>query len=285
MNNSQEQLNTVALIFSKDRPLQLDLTIRTFEKYCGEFSQIPVYILYKPTTERMNLAYKKLEKEALEKYKNVKFWEEKNFKNDVSIILDDFEYILFCVDDTVFLRDFSLKEIIHVLQTYRGILGFSLRLGENTQYCYPLNLDNDIPEFKPIGKTALAFNWREAGSGDFSYPLELSSSVYRLKDIRHILEKTVYDNPNALEWVLSRNAVTLKNFSFLGCYKNSIAVSLPINKVQQVNNNRAGTNLYYTPESLLSRFEEGYRIDETLFHEFLSNGCHQEVDIGFLYGR
>ena len=283
MNNSQEKLNTVALIFSKDRPLQLELTIRTFEKYCEEFSDIPVYVLYKPTTARMSYAYTTLEEKTLEKHPNIKFWEEKNFKNDVNLILDNFKYILFCVDDSVFLRKFSLEDITSALKTFRGMLGFSLRLGENTQYCYSLNLQNTMPKFKPIGKTALVFNWKNAGPGDFSYPLELSSSVYRIKDIRFILEKTIYENPNDLEWVLSRNATTLNNFSYLGCKKTSIAVSLPINKVQTVNNNRVSENPEYTAKKLLEQFENGYVIDDKPFRNFISNSCHQEVDIKFKY--
>ena len=56
----------------------------------------------------------------------------------------------------------------------------------------------------------------------------------------------------------------------------------PVNKVQQVNWNRAGTNPDYSVESLLEKYEQGYLIDEILFHGYVSNGCHREVDLNFI---
>jgi len=272
--------NFETLIFSKDRPLQLDLTLRTYEKHCKSNLYVKGYVLYEASNEKFEAQYRELE----ERYEDFVFWREMDFKTDVCIILKDEDYVFFVVDDTVFLRDFSLEEIVKTLDLYRGIIGFSLRLGKNTTHCYPLNIENDIPEFKSIvQKEVYGFDWTQAGAGDFSYPLELSSSVYRVSDIWHILDKTIYENPNSLEWVLSRNAVTFaKNMRFLACSNKSLAVSLPLNRVQTVNNNRVGKDEKYSVENLSKIFSEGMVVDPTIFENFTSNGCHQEIDLKFM---
>jgi hypothetical protein len=267
----------VTVIFSFNRPLQLDLSLTTNEKYCLEKNGRNEYVLYKASNERYEAAYQKL----MTEHPNVQFIKEKNFKSDLYECIKKKEYVLFIVDDCIFTRKYSISTVSNFLDICDGALGFSLRLGTNTKYCYPLYIKNDIPYMQNLGNNVYGFSWKEAGKGDFSYPLELSSSMYRIKDIKPIIEGLHYTNPNQLEWAMYNYIINLTNKSFLLCYETSPAFCNPINRIQEENNNRVGINPDYSIENMLRAYESGYRINHEKFDGFISNGCHQEIDIEY----
>lgn len=271
--------NIVTVVFSKDRSMQLDLTLTSYEQKAIHRSIGHEYVIYKASDERFEKSYLQVEKE----HPNFKFIKEDIFKLDLFSCLKGHEYILFIVDDCIFTEDFSFKKITSYLDIYIGAIGFSLRLGKNTKYCYSLGIDNAMPEFaQPLGSEIIGFNWSTTGPGDFSYPLEVSSSVYRISDIKPVLEGIHYSNPNQLEWILYNYIPNLVIKPFLLSYEKSVAFCNPINRVQTENNNRAGVNPCYSIENLLILYEAGYRINNLLFEGFTSNACHQEVDIDFI---
>jgi hypothetical protein len=272
MKNS---LPFVTVIFSKNRPMQLDLLLTTNEKYCIEKNVRNEIVIYKATDERYEEAYKKVEQE----HPNVQFLKETNFKEDLLETLKKKRYVLFLVDDCIFTRRYSIDKISSFLDICEGAIGFSLRLGQNTEICYPIREKNDMPYMQTLGNNISAFSWKQGGRGDFSYPLELSSSVYRVKQLRPLLESLDYNTPNSLEWLLSNALPNFNNMQFLLCYNTSPAFCNPINKVQTENNNRVGRNPDYSLGHLLELYEKGYRINPQSFDGFISNGCHQEVDL------
>lgn len=269
----------VTVIFSKNRPMQLDLTLTSNKKYCIEKEIRNECVIYKATDEHYEKAYQQVAKE----HPSVKFIKETNFKLNLYNCLKRKEYVLFVVDDCIFTNKYSLNTIKINLDICNGVLGFSLRLGNNTKFCYPLKIENQIPYMQSLGKNIYAFNWKEAGEGDFSYPLEVSSSIYRITDIKPIIEGIHYSNPNSLEWILYNYVPNLVRRPFLLSYDISVAFCNPINRVQTENSvNRVGSNPNYTIESLLELYEQGYRIDVNKFDGFVSNGAHQEVDLSFI---
>jgi glycosyltransferase involved in cell wall biosynthesis len=52
-----------------------------------------------------------------------------------------------------------------------------------------------------------------------------------------------------------------------------------LNKVQAVNNNRAGSNPGWDAPALRQRFSKGQRVDVDAYAGFIPNACHQEVDL------
>ena len=269
----------VTVIFSKDRPMQLSLTLTTNEKQCVEKNARNEIVIYKASNERYENAYQQVAKE----HPTVQFLKEKTFKLDLYECIKKKKYVLFVVDDCIFTKKYSTSTISSFIDICDGVLGFSLRLGTNTKLCYPLYIENNIPYMQKIGDNIYGFSWKEAGAGDFSYPLELSSSVYRVQDIKPIIEGLHYTNPNQLEWVMYNYISRLTHKSFLLCYETSPAFCNPINRVQSENNNRVGLNPDYSVENLLTLYEQGYRINDDLFDGFISNGAHQEVDIELLH--
>ena len=191
------------------------------------------------------------------------------------------KFILFLVDDNIFIRDFSLKQIIHQLKGHPKALGFSLRLGQNTTYCYTLESDQSLPVFSKLDNDVIMFKWIES-EYDFSYPLEVSSSVYRTKQILPLLLRIMFANPNALEGGIANLSQEYMNkYPDLMCFETSVAFCNPVNIVQKVAKNRAGTMSNYSVDTLCQLFDSGKRIDVDAFNNFIPTGCHQEVGLKF----
>lgn len=195
---------------------------------------------------------------------------------------DEIPYLLFLVDDNIFIQDFSIQSAVDRLMLQPDALGFSLRLGKNTAYCYPHRANQTLPEFIDLGDQVLLFNWTKA-EGDFGYPLEISSSIYRTKQFLPLLLDTPFDNPNTLEGgIASQTRLFGRKFPLLLSFEKSVTFCNPINVVQKVLENRAGSNNTYSAQSLAQLFDSGKRINVKAFNQFIPNGCHQEVELTFL---
>lgn len=269
----------VTIYFSRDRAMQLDLAIRSNFLYRDE--QCDEFVLYKASNEHRR-TYDILEKE----YPRINFIEEKNFKDDLLNIVTNYENVIFVVDDTVFVGNYSLSHIRKAFKVPQ-VVGFSLRLGNNTRLCYPYNnRENSVPFFADTAYSAdfFVYNWTRIPFGDFGYPLEVSSSAYRIGDIFSTMEHPIYKNPNMLEWEMDNHKHLYKfekKRPLLACYLNSVAFSNPLNKVQRVNFNRSGNRKDYSSENLRYSFERDYRIQLSPFKDFIPTGCHQEVELVF----
>ena len=293
--------NIATLIFSKNRPLQLDLLLNTFYLNCLQPYLTDIYIVYTYDDQYEN-SYNQLIQEQKEKERNnIQFINESrfiSFKSSFVYETKNYEYIMFLVDDNIFTNKFDLSQIKSLLEHNLDAVGFSLRLGKNTKNCYPLKKEQEIPKavghnyiinfssicdlmdkgfFPESDFLVFAFNWTKSQL-DFSYPLEVSSSIYRIKDIRHLLENSRYKNPNELESQLYANLWQFYNKPKLLSYYRSVAFCAPMNKVQNVAlNNRSNNMNMFSQESMLTMYENGFRIDPVRFEGFVSNGCHQEV--------
>lgn len=276
-NFQKKKYKTKCIIFSKDRPMQLDACINSLLLNISEVEDINICVLYKTSNQDFEASYMTI----ISEYPQVEFVKEKNFKYDLLNILRNTDYIMFCVDDTIFVNPFSLNEIENLLSEESDSIGFSLRLGENTTYCYPLDKNQNLPPFEFVRQNVLKFNWTNAEL-DFGYPLELSSSIYRTDDIYKLLEQMDYTNPNTLEAEMDLKKNIFIKKPYLLCYSKSVSFSVPINIVQTSWKNRASTKKEYSAENLLRLFEEGYRIDISKFQGFVPNACHQEVNLDFV---
>jgi len=188
---------------------------------------------------------------------------------------------LFLVDDNIFIQDFYLESIVNVLKQENELLGFSLRLGKNTTYRYSRGQEQALPIFNTISDNIIRFDWTQS-KGDFGYPLEVSSSVYRVGDILPLLMGFSFNNPNVLEERLAYHAKFLrKEHPQLACYQRSVTFCNPINLVQSVMPNRAGENIKYDIDILSSLFEQGERIKVDTYSGFIPRSCHQEVELVF----
>jgi len=272
------QQDITALIFSKDRAMQLQAAIESFLLHCRDNSSIQLTVLYKASDELHRQQYDVLK----ERFPAVSFIEENSFKEQVLAIVEKNAYILFLVDDNIFVKPFTLQDIIIALNEQTDAIGFSLRLGKNTTYCYPANSAQTLPQFQEIGNGVLKYSW-PGQQYDFGYPLELSSSVYRVNDILDLLKRLSYRNPNTLESELNKNRnIFSSDKRNLLCFHYSVAFCNPVNKVQNVYaGNRVGADENYTVGKLAELYRQGVTIDVNKFSGFINNGAHQETQLCF----
>jgi glycosyltransferase involved in cell wall biosynthesis len=272
---SSRQNRITGLIFSKDRALQVQAAIESFFLYCQDRGRIRLRVLYKASNQLHRGQYERLK----EKFLDVSFVEEEDFKKQVLAVVAGCEYVLFLVDDNLFVGDFSLIDAVVSLQNNADALGFSLRLGRNTTYCYARNAEQHVPAFQGAEGRILKYDWT-LGEHDFGYPLEVSSSIYRTADILGLLRQVEFSNPNTLESAMAANSHLYRQVrNSLLCFEQSVAFCTPLNIVQTVWNNRVGRNDNYSVERLAQVFEQGGRIDVERYSGFVPKSCHQEVEL------
>lgn len=269
----------VCVIFSKDRPLQLDGTLRSLQIHCKDIGEVLIQVLYLAS----ELFFQKSYDSLITTYADcpyIRFHQEENFKSDLLFLLTKRSHVLFLVDDNIFVRPFNFVSIRNHLSEHNDAIGFSLRLGENTTYCYPLDVSQRSPEFLHLKDGTLKYRW-PGEDQDFGYPLEVSSSVYRTDDVIPLLLRIPFQNPNTLESAMNAEKDTfMDKLPYLLCPPLSLTFCSPINKVQNVaETNRAGSKMEHSPTSLVEAFHAGKRIDVPKYTGFVPNGCHQEVPL------
>jgi hypothetical protein len=267
-----------AIIFSRNRPLQLTLCLQTLLNHCSDILEISdVTVLYRNDEE-----YQKSFDNLMSGFPQISFKKEENFKKDLLSLLPHKNniswgenekltpiYAIFLTDDTIFTRDFSIKEVISTLVKNKDCIGFSLRLGNNTSQCYPYNCEQAIPKTDQVLNNIVKYNWQTA-EYDFNYCLELSSSVYLLENVIDILENCEYYSPNSLESTMS--SCCLEDKPNLLMFKMSVAFSSPLNKVQATHPNRSGD---LNPSKLREIYEKGYRFELQQFDNYINRGAHE----------
>ena len=301
-----------ALLFSRDRAMQVDATLRSFLLHCQDAPQVDLFVLYTATNPQHQRQYAALAAEY-RAYPAVHFVLEQNFRRDTLALLAQHSglagwrldlyrrslslghhfsllnrpllgfsppaYVLLLVDDNLFVGDFNAHAAVQALAAQPGAIGFSLRLGRNTTFCYALDRPQALPEFQPLPGGLLKFDWT-AGEYDFHYPLEVSSSIYRTDLILKRLDRSWFRNPNTLE---SRLADAWRAYErdtpWLLCYPQSVTFCNPVNQVESKYNNRSGVVHAYSNQYLADQFDAGLRVNVAAYSGFTPNGCHQEQEL------
>jgi hypothetical protein len=303
----------VGLVFSKDRAMQLDAALRSFRLHCSDADQVKLRVLYHASSQTHARQYAALIEEH-RGFTNITFQRQARFRADVLVFLaenaglraglglyrrmahlhrrlgffsqpllrfDGAHYVLFLVDDNLFVGRFCLADALSALEQDPQAIGFSLRLGQNITHCYTRDLPQPLPPFTERGERVLRFDWTRAAL-DFAYPLEVSSSIYRISDLLPRLNRQRFANPNQME---SRLAESAERFAgrrpFLLCFPRSVAFSNPVNQVAERYWNRFGMLHPCTSQELAERFAQNFRIDIEAYAGLVPQGCHQEVALKF----
>ncbi len=154
-----------------------------------------------------------------------------------------------------------------------GFVAFSLRLGRNTTYCYPLDRVQPLPLFEKLGPF-LAWDWTRA-KYDFAYPMSLDGHVFPTALVRPMIERVQFDNPNQLE-----DALHLERYRMPGAmlaFQESCVVSIPVNVVTSTHRNRSADRADWSPAVLNQRFLRGERIDLDAMDFSRVNGAHCDI--------
>lgn len=264
---------TDALVFSRNRACQLDALLRSLaENASGCFDAIRV--LWRGDDNDYIDAYSLCREEHPEAI----FIDEINFAHDTRLLLTGDGYVVFFMDDDILFADIrSLAPTPpQLLEDDPQLLTVSLRLGQNTGICYPLDRLQGLPLFQARGADALVWDWR-CGDGDFGYPMSLDGHYFRKPQLRDLLHEQIYVNPNTLEDRLMRRALVKTLPEHSACYRRSSLVGVPCNRVTTTHTNRFATIYSYNERELNSRFLEGERIDLDVMRFDKVTAAHQEM--------
>lgn len=312
--------SAVIIVFSKDRAFQLEACLRTLLARCEDVARVPVQVLWTASSPTHRQSYDLL-RETFNSERSVRihFLEESIFRRDLMMILGGIAEgswqdalvrrlwpvgnvswtrnliqalihlllrpaptILFLVDDTLFLRPFHFARCSRHLLAKKEVLAFSLRLGQGLTRSYMVDCDLQAPEMTLVdeGAQVYQFHWPEA-KADFEYPLEISSSILKMKLILPRLLRKDWRSPNTLELALANMAGRYKErHPLLLTFREPRAVSVPLNMVQKdFTANRHGGQERHHPDALCRLFLQGVRADLSRLDQITPASVHAEIDL------
>jgi hypothetical protein len=258
------------IICSKNRPLQLYALLESLQEktnICFE----DTYVLYKYDNKFIEAL-----SEVNHEFSNVHFINEYNFKENISEIISKNvkSYVMFLMDDDIIKEEINFKEITKYMDE-NPIFTFSLRMGKNLNYCYPVNKQQAIPTGYDLDNYFM-WNFRE-GEFDWNYPLSLDGHVFEKHEFERILKMfNGWNSPNTLEACI-QPANNIIN-PICVCYQQSRLVNLPINKVQNDFNNRSGN---VSEGYLLNVWNNKKKINLQTIYGLNNDGAHQEINLEF----
>ena len=285
------------IVFSKDRALQLDLTLNSIKRNFKQASE--VLVIFQTSTEHVQ-SYQILQKE----YPDTHFISQSKEGNgglfgDIEKAISNArqEYICFFTDDDIVYSpvEFSVSALEGLFKnpwTRNGahFSCLSLRLGSNIRkrdYGDGILRDDNMP-IRERNDPFLTWNRTTIPVGGYwSYPLSVDGHVFRKKDVRQFAkELNILNSSGAFDWKQTPNEfeAKLQRFWFdipplMASVKTSCVVNSPNNRVQDTIENRHGDEFSYDAQFLNEKFLGGHRIniDHIDFPEIVCP--HQELDI------
>lgn len=248
-----------AVVFSKDRALQLDAFLRSYRDHVTPLGAVRV--LYLASSPRHAAAYD----EVFALHDFVAPHAQEWFKLDLLRLLQVGGNVVFFVDDQVFIRPWGVAERP----------GLSLRHGPHLTRDYN---SHDAPQPLPpytMDGDLVTWLWAD-GKLAWGYPLSLDGHVYEAREMRAMIEMLEFRSPNTLESGLQRFVPV-----FLArrgaCYRESKVVNVPWNTVQSDWTNRCAN--VASADELLAHWEAGKRIGLRGIYGALNESTHQEFPL------
>jgi len=231
------------IIFSKNRPAQLELLLRSYKRFFKEWKEQEVYIILYSDKE-----YFKGYEKTINLYPEISFVPETTFKKDVMAIMsNDQELTAFGCDDDVFIKPVSVKDKqFKQFKKDKDILCLNLRMGQNYNYAFDTDEYVSVPDFDND-----TWQW-EYYTKDWNYPMGTIFHIYRTKQIKKLLEGLEFTGPNTMEGQMAENPLSQPKMI---CYKEARTINIPLNLVQDVAPQNRAANI--SPESLNKEFMKG----------------------------
>tara|TARA_R100001377_G_scaffold65014_1_gene40456 strand:+ start:211 stop:1092 length:882 start_codon:yes stop_codon:yes gene_type:complete len=285
-----------SIIFSKDRALQLDLTLKTIGKnfdLCDD-----VIVIYKTSERQYKESYENLKAE----HPNVSFYEQSHslFVDILGIVSGAASnYVCFFTDDNIVYRKVSINnlQLNHVFNS--GASCLSLRVGVNTtqrDYGDGTLRNDNIPGEVFSDPPFIVWNRTSIPTcGYWAYPLSVDGHIFKRETMlefcielevlnKHYQHRGIprenwcwSQTPNEFESKLQRFYFDLPVMMY--ALEQSCVVNSPNNRVQSYAENRSGDQFSYTPSELNHLYMSGKRlnVDKIDFSDIVCP--HQEIDI------
>jgi len=262
-----DSIDVDCIIFSKDRPMQLDACLRSIGRHAPYRGTVTV--IYETTSDRYRRGYAELAE-----YPGLRLQHQgTDFRGAVMDVLRDTSpLVVFHTDDDIFFRAPPRAPMLP-----EDCAAFSLRLGENTTYSYPYRKAQQLPQRHEVGDL-MVWNWANA-TLDFAYPMSLDGHLFSTDRIVTLICKAGFNDPNELERELHFSRYRVPRF--MASFRQSSVVAVPVNVVTSSIVNRSGGDPSLAPDALNDRFLRGARIDLERLDFRNVRGAHQEIELVF----
>jgi hypothetical protein len=277
------------IVFTKNRPLQLDAYLESLYKYYSSMIA-QSFVIYKE--DLFSDEYE----QVFKKFSDCRIIRETDFHSDFMNILNgiDTGYILFGVDDVVFFDSVDFDVINEIFdKDENDIFGFSLRFGDEIKG----NGKDIINETEVRGQAVYYLDWTKGQTPNTRYPFELCATIYKTALVKDIIAKAMSGNA-LIKKLFSPNSVliktlgkvtsmrsTLKLFGFFfnpntleswNCrwcrqhndqypkhiyFQKLCASAVQLNMVNATKRKVFDESDGYTIESLAQKYRQGYRLD------------------------
>ena len=272
------------IIFSKDRPAQLDALLRSIRERVEGWEKRSLWsVVFATSTPEFARGYHIIRTEHLSGA--LEFIDERSRSGGFkSIVVETMQrqhqangapWCMFLVDDMIFKTLWPLDggKPMRRLKSDPMVLCLSLRMCRRYDYCYSLRQRMKPPFMALFGR----WNWRNAG-GDWGYPMSVDGHIFRYDDIFPLVQQIEFENPNTFESKLDQNRINTR--PLMTCYAESVVVNLPVNRVQNEYNNRVGEKYGVSAEELNESFLAGKRVSLASIYALKDNrSCHHELPL------
>jgi len=289
------------IVFTKNRPLQLDAYIESLYRYFPS-ELIQMHIIYK--AELFDEEYQQL----FRKYADCIVIKESDFHTDFLNLLSqiDTKFILFGIDDVVYFNSVDFDVIDDTFNEFSDdIFGFSLRLNEE-------NVKKSDPVSKAVvaGESIYRMNWTQGQTPVTRYPFELCATIYPTVLVKRVIDDMMNSNPlikklfspssalvKSLAKIVSRHSIlksfgyfynpnTLESWNCRWCQKHSeqlpafiyfqklCASAIQVNMVNISARKNLEGSAEYTVEALNDKFRNVFRLDIDFNSENRPIGTH-----------
>lgn len=258
---------TDLIVFSKDRPSQLNTLLRSIELNSNNlFNSINVILTW--SKPEFYEGYRKLFK----LHPLVQWTIEKGFRyTTIEMIKNSSEFICMMVDDDVFYRKSNLQSqlIIDLLNNIPNSV-FSLRLGTNITVGDNFTNQPVIqPHFSELqlGNEKIGLFWKnENYHSPFHYPVSLDAHIFKKDWLLRRSQEIEFKTPNFYEGSLIKFG---NEFEHIVSPVESCVTSIPCNRVQAEFENKTIGEI--SAEGLNKKWLDGEEIDLT---DLMKNSCN-----------
>jgi len=247
-NKWGNKLSLDVLIFSRNRPAQLDLLLSSIREFMPTMHN-RIHVLYSYTHEMYDIGYQRV----FSRYRNVAPVLQNEFMKDVRGIVNKFSkaYAVMLVDDGVFIRTPYLVDLLNAYSD--DVCTVSLRMSPSAKHCTPANTDMQIPEFERVGDV---YKWdytKMYRHTDWGYPHGLDGNVFRTSTLKEMMNAIECNNPNELE---ARMITRIPDKPYMICGAETSWLLVSANRVAAGNTPNEGQ----TTESLNEAHVDGFEL-------------------------
>jgi len=214
-----------------------------------------LYVLYKYSDDFHKRGYDKL---INKKYRRINWISESNLKEDFLDIVNAFsgDFYLSFADDDCLVKPINLDLLLPFLDNDK-IQSASIKFSDQIRYNSVDQKPMSRPDF--IQKDSfLLWNWSEQDSDqDWGYPMALTGTVFRMRDVEKHFVNLQYINLTRLEGEMNHHRDA--NKPLMVSFNETKLATLPLNSVSNVT--RVNPHGDVSIEMLNDKYLAGYGID------------------------